>query len=141
MPVTLDTSTPGFEAQFTGFLNAKREAEVDVDAAVAGIIADVRARGDAALIGLTAKFDKLDLTPETLVFSGREIADAAASVNAPERAALELAANRIRAYHGNCRRMKAGRTRQVSFLAGAGRRSPAPGFMFRVVLPAIRRRC
>ncbi|MCB2133988.1 MAG: histidinol dehydrogenase, partial [Rhodobacteraceae bacterium] len=80
-------------------LSMKREDAPDVDAAVAAIIADVRARGDAAVIELTARFDKLALTPGTLAFSDAEIAAECAKVSAEDRAALELAASRIRAYH------------------------------------------
>ena len=103
MPVTLDSSAPDFEAQFSALLGAKREEAVDVDDTVAAIIADVRARGDAAVIELTAKFDKLDLTPETLAFTQDETEAHCAAVPAPERAALELAAERIRAYHARQR--------------------------------------
>ncbi|WP_172332400.1 histidinol dehydrogenase [Mangrovicoccus sp. HB161399] len=95
----LSTENSDFEAAFAALLSAKREDSPDVDAVVAGIIADVRARGDAAVIELTAKFDKLDLTPETLAFSKDEIDAACESVPAAEREALELAAARIRAYH------------------------------------------
>ncbi|SUZ31392.1 Histidinol dehydrogenase [Roseibaca ekhonensis] len=99
MPVFLNANAPDFEASFTALLSAKREEAVDVDDTVAAIIADVRARGDAAVIELTAKFDRLDLTPETLAFSRAEIAAEIAKVPSEERAALELAAARIRAYH------------------------------------------
>ncbi len=95
----LSTDNSEFEAAFSALLSAKREDSPDVDAVVAGIIADVRARGDAALIELTAKFDKLELTPETLAFSAEEIDAACATVPPAEREALELAAARIRAYH------------------------------------------
>ena len=53
MPVFLTTADAGFEAAFQSLLGQKREEAEDVDAAVAGIIADVRARGDAAVIALT----------------------------------------------------------------------------------------
>lgn len=99
MPQLLDTSDPGFEAAFAAFLTTKREDAPDVDAAVAAIIDDVRARGDAALIELTARFDRLTLTPGTLAFSDTEIDRAIAEVAPEDRAALELAADRIRAYH------------------------------------------
>ncbi|MEZ5769576.1 MAG: histidinol dehydrogenase [Paracoccaceae bacterium] len=95
----LDTTDPGFETAFTALLGMKREDAPDVDAAVAAIIADVRARGDAAVIELTAKFDRLDLTPESIRFSPEEIEVHCATVPGAERAALELAAERIRAYH------------------------------------------
>ncbi|BAQ71268.1 histidinol dehydrogenase [Rhodovulum sulfidophilum] len=99
MPVFLDTTSADFEAQFSALLGAKREDSPDVDDAVAAIIADVKARGDAAVIELTAKFDRLELTPETLAFTSDEIDAACAAVSREERAALELAAERIRAYH------------------------------------------
>jgi len=99
MPIRLSTQDTDFEAQFTALLGSKREDSVDVDDAVAAIIADVRARGDAALIELTAKFDRLDLTPEALRVSEAEIDAAMAEAPEAERAALDLAAARIRAYH------------------------------------------
>ena len=99
MPQFLNTSADDFEAAFAALLSMKREDAPDVDAAVAAIIADVRARGDAAVIELTARFDKLALPPGTLAFSDAEIAAECAKVSAEDRAALELAASRIRAYH------------------------------------------
>ena len=99
MPVFLNTAAPDFETAFAAFLGTKRESDTDVLDTVNGIIADVRARGDAAVIELTSKFDRLDLTPETLAFSKAEIDAAIATVPAAERDALELAATRIRAYH------------------------------------------
>jgi histidinol dehydrogenase len=99
MPQFLNTSDPDFEARFAALLGAKREDSPDVDATVAEIIADVRKRGDAAVIALTSKFDRLDLTAEALRFSTEEIDAFCAQVSDEERAALELAADRIRAYH------------------------------------------
>ena len=99
MPQFLDATTPDFEAAFAALLGAKREDSPDVDAAVAEIIADVRARGDAAVIELTERFDRLTLTPQTLRFAPEEIAALVAEVPRHEREALELAAERIRAYH------------------------------------------
>ncbi|MBV7410751.1 histidinol dehydrogenase [Maritimibacter sp. DP1N21-5] len=99
MPVFLDTTDAGFEAAFQRLLSAKREDSPDVDDAVAGIIADVRARGDAAVLELTARFDRFDLTPATMRMTAEEIAAECAKVTPEERAALELAADRIRAYH------------------------------------------
>ncbi|MFV2034054.1 MAG: histidinol dehydrogenase, partial [Halocynthiibacter sp.] len=92
MPTFLNTSAPGFEADFASFLTTKREDAPDVDATVAEIIAEVRASGDAAVIALTVKFDRLTLTPETLAFSTAEIDAACNRVAPPDRAALELAA-------------------------------------------------
>ncbi len=99
MPHVLSTADADFEQRFAAVLAMKREDAPDVDAAVAGIIADVRARGDRAVIELTERFDRLALTPETLAFSEAEIDAACAAVPGAERAALELAADRIRAYH------------------------------------------
>ena len=99
MPVFLNTQAADFDADFTALLSAKREDSPDVDEVVAGIIHDVRTRGDAAVVELTAKFDRLELTPDTLRFSESEIAALVAQVSDAERAALELAAERIRAYH------------------------------------------
>ncbi|MEX0318972.1 MAG: histidinol dehydrogenase [Ruegeria sp.] len=99
MPVFLDTASPDFETAFAALLSAKREDSPDVDQVVSGIIADVRDRGDAAVIELTERFDRIALTPETLRFSTDEIAQATHEVSAEDRAALELAADRIRAYH------------------------------------------
>ena len=99
MTMFLTHDDPGFEADFAALLGMKREEAEDVDQAVAAIIADVRARGDAALIELTARFDRMDLTPDRLAFSEAEIEAEIASVGAEDRAALELAAARIREYH------------------------------------------
>lgn len=99
MPLFLDTTDNGFERAFVALLSAKREDSPDVDAVVAGIIAEVRERGDAAVIELTSKFDRIALTPETLRFAPEDIAAAVRQVPSEDRAALELAAARIRDYH------------------------------------------
>jgi histidinol dehydrogenase len=99
MPQFLTTSAADFEQSFTALLSAKREDSPDVDAVVAEIIADVRARGDDAVIALTSKFDRLELPPDRLAFSPAEIDAACAKVSADVTHALELAAERIRAYH------------------------------------------
>jgi histidinol dehydrogenase len=99
MPMFLSHDDADFEARFAALLGLKREEAEDVDRDVAAIIADVRARGDAALIDLTSRFDRLTLTPATLAFSPAEIDAACAQVGPQDRAALDLAADRIRAYH------------------------------------------
>jgi len=103
MPVWISTRDAGFEGAFATLLDAKREDAQDVDDTVAAIIADVRARGDAALIELTAKFDRLDLTAATLALSSDEIDAACNNVDPEDRRALERAAERIRAYHARQR--------------------------------------
>lgn len=99
MPQFLDYAQPDFEAAFTALLSAKREESTDVDDTVADIIAQVRETGDAAVIALTQKFDRIALTPETLRITAAEVDAAVAEVSAEDRAALELAATRIRDYH------------------------------------------
>ena len=99
MPILLSTAQPDFDIRFAEVLSMKREDAADVNAAVTEIIADVRARGDAALVELTSRFDRLALSPDRLAFSADEIAAATAGVSAEDRAALSMAANRIRAYH------------------------------------------
>ncbi len=99
MPFFLSTTDMDFETRFAALLGAKREDSVDVDDVVAGIIADVRARGDGAVLELTERFDRLALTAETMRFTAAEIDAECAKVSPEDRAALELAAERIRAYH------------------------------------------
>ncbi|MBM2321320.1 MULTISPECIES: histidinol dehydrogenase [Marivita] len=99
MPQFLSTLDADFDSRFTAILNAKREDSPDVDDIVAGIIADVRKRGDAAVLELTAKFDRLELTATQMRVSEAEIDAEIAKVPEAERVALETAAERIRAYH------------------------------------------
>ncbi|MEI4262072.1 histidinol dehydrogenase [Roseovarius sp. D0-M9] len=99
MPRFIDHDSPDFETDFAALLNAKREDSPDVDDTVAAIISDVRARGDAAVIELTERFDRIALTPQTMRLSADEVADAAGQVTHDVRRALEIAADRIRAYH------------------------------------------
>ncbi|MCB1422269.1 MAG: histidinol dehydrogenase [Nitratireductor sp.] len=99
MPQRLDSNQPDFEAAFASVLSAKREQAADVDAVVAGIVADVRKRGDAALVDYTARFDRLTLEPGQLRISQDEIDAAAGSVPKEQIEALTLARDRIRAHH------------------------------------------
>ncbi|MDG2406344.1 MAG: histidinol dehydrogenase, partial [Paracoccaceae bacterium] len=99
MPQFLDAIADNFDTKFTTLLSTKREDNPDVDAVVADIIAKVRRDGDDAVLALTSKFDRLDLTPETLAFSPDDIEAYCAKVDQADRTALELAADRIQAYH------------------------------------------
>ena len=99
MPLFLSTKDAGFEAGFRALLGAKRESDADVDADVAAILQDVATRGDAAVIEMTARWDRLSLSPSTLAFTPADIDTAIAKVAPEDRAALELAADRIRLYH------------------------------------------
>lgn len=119
MPVFLNSADPGFARAFEDLLGSKRETSVEVGDTVAGIIADVRARGDAALIELTEKFDHLTLTPETLRFSQDEIEDAYAAIPEKVRAALELAHRRITAHHEKQRPADTSYTDEIGVTLGA----------------------
>jgi len=99
MPVFLESSASDFETRFLAFLDQKRDSDAEVDAEASAILERVRAEGDAAVIELTSRFDRLDLTPETLAFSAADIDAAVAEVPKAERDALEMAADRIKAYH------------------------------------------
>ena len=99
MPITLTTTDPDFDRRFAEMLSMKREDSVDVQDSVAQIIAETRRRGDQALCELTARFDRLDLTPDRLRFTPDEIAAETVKVSDEDRAALSMAAERIRAYH------------------------------------------
>src|SRR5690349_12722192 len=99
MPLELNRSDKDFDAAFTGLLAAKRETQEDVQNAVAAILADVRARGDAALLEYTARFDRVTLTVETMRVSAEEIDRALASIEPGLLASLKLAAERIEDFH------------------------------------------
>jgi histidinol dehydrogenase len=99
MPIRLDTRDADFSRQFAAFLATKRESAQDVEDAVKAIIADVVARGDAALIELSRKFDRVDLATVGLRVAPGELAAAAAACEPGALAALKLACERIEAYH------------------------------------------
>ena len=99
MAVRLDNRQDDFETEFAALLASKREVTVNVADTVASILADVRARGDAAVLELTARFDDLAADGmDALAVSGDEI-DAALDGLTPDlRDALETAAARIRRF-------------------------------------------
>jgi histidinol dehydrogenase len=83
-PRRLDASAPGFEKEFSAFLD---------------IVADVRARGDAAVVEYTKRFDRLDTDAAGLRVSDAERKAAAAKVPTAQREALAFAAQRIEVFH------------------------------------------
>jgi len=95
----LNSKDKNFGADFEALLFARREVEEDVAGQVKAIIADVRKRGDAALIELTNKFDHAGITKETLKLSAAEIEAALSKVSKEQHAAIETAATRIESYH------------------------------------------
>ncbi len=103
MASTLRQSDADFEARFTSFLGAKREASADVDAVVREIIGRVRAEGDAALAHYTRKFDRVDLAANGFRVTPAEIEQAYSAANGATVGALEFARDRIRAHHARQR--------------------------------------
>jgi histidinol dehydrogenase len=99
MPKRLATTDTDFESAFAAFLADKREASADVDAAVRDIIADVRKRGDAALIELSAKFDAVDLSKLGIRITRAEIDSAVAASSKETLDALTIARDRIAEHH------------------------------------------
>jgi histidinol dehydrogenase len=95
----LDATHPGFAGDFEALLSMKRETDDDVSASVRAIIRDVRDRGDAALIELSAKFDKVQLTPQTLRVTPAEVEAARLECTLHTLQALDVAARRIEDYH------------------------------------------
>ncbi len=95
----LATTQADFEAQFAA-LRWSAENDAAVDATVAAILADVRERGDAAVLACTARFDGLAAASvAALEVSKDELAAALATITPEQRRALEAAAERVRAYH------------------------------------------
>src|SRR3954469_14970485 len=99
MPIRLDARAADFPQKFRAFLDTKREASADVEQAVRAIIADVAARGDAALIELTKKFDRVDLAAIGLRVTQAELDVAAACCDPAAVDALKFARDRIESYH------------------------------------------
>jgi histidinol dehydrogenase len=98
--IRLSTSDAGFEPAFRALLDDARETTARVDSAVAAIIAEVRARGDDALLDCTARFDRwTPTTAAALRVTEAEIAEAVAGIPAERRDALATAARRIEAFH------------------------------------------
>jgi histidinol dehydrogenase len=77
MAQKLLATAPGFSEAFSTFVQKSREEKLSVDGVVADIIADVKARGDAAVVEYSKRFDGDYLSVQDLAFSSAEIADAA----------------------------------------------------------------
>ncbi len=99
MALRLDDRDPDFEARFSAFLATKREVSEDVDARVAEIIADVRARGDRALVEWTTRLDRFDASAGGLRVTEAEVDAAVGAVDAATLEALVLARDRIESHH------------------------------------------
>ncbi|MDR1996277.1 histidinol dehydrogenase [Azonexus sp.] len=96
----LSTVDADFTAQLDALLVFEATADESIERTVAGILADVKARGDAAVIDYTERFDRLTATAMSdLELSAGELQAALDGLPAERRAALEVAAGRIRDYH------------------------------------------
>jgi histidinol dehydrogenase len=99
MPVRLDSRSADFTGRFSAFLAMKREVSADIEAATRAIVDDVAARGDAALIEATRKFDRLELDPAGLRIKPAEIDAAVKACDAKTLDALRFARDRIEIFH------------------------------------------
>jgi histidinol dehydrogenase len=99
LPLELNASDPDFERAFQRLVDGKRDIEIDVGDVAASIIKDVRKRGDEALVELSAKFDRVSLTTETMRLGEMEIAEARSLCDPETLDALALAARRIESFH------------------------------------------
>lgn len=99
MTLRLSTRDKDFAKAFDRLVRGRRESDIEVSRDVTAIIADVKARGDAALVDYTARFDNHSLPGGGWSIGSAECAAAYAALPENLRAALDLAAGRIRAYH------------------------------------------
>ena len=96
----LSTADAAFDAQLTGLLAFESAQDPAVDQAVAAILADVKDRGDAAVVEYTRRFDRVSVERASdLVISREECERALAGLPAAQRSALEAAAGRVGSYH------------------------------------------
>ena len=96
----LSTVQPEFEAALQRVLHWSAETDSAIESRVAEIIAAVRARGDAALLELTARYDGLQVSGMAELEIGTDVMRAAFEAITPaQRHALDAAAGRVRAYH------------------------------------------
>lgn len=99
MTLRLSTRDADFAKTFDKLVRGRRESDIEVSRDVTAIIADVKARGDAALADYTTRFDNHSLDGGGWSIGRQECAAAYAALSDDLRAALDLAAARIRAYH------------------------------------------
>lgn len=96
----LDSSAPGFDREFSKLIAFEAAQDPEVDARVASIVADVRARGDAAVLDYTAQFDRLQVASvAALEIPAHAMQAAFDGLPADQRDALQVAAARVRSYH------------------------------------------
>ena len=96
----LATTAGDFETEFQRVLHWSAETDHAIEDRVASILADVRARGDAALLEYTARFDGVNAAAVAeLEIPRRDLLAALDLISPAQRSALEAAAERVRSYH------------------------------------------
>jgi len=99
-PVRLSSASATFEAEFQAKLHVSVDSNTAIVAQVADILADVRQRGDAAVLDYTARWDKLQAdSMSTLELTQLELKQAFDNLPVAQREALQAAADRVRTYH------------------------------------------
>ena len=98
-PLRLATTDSGFDAALAARLHWSAETDSGVEQAVAGILADVQARGDAAVLEYTRRFDMEAASVAELELTAAELKSAFEGLPAAQRQALQFAARRVRSYH------------------------------------------
>lgn len=96
----LDTRSADFESELSALLAFETSQDPEVDARVAAILADVKARGDAAVVEYTNRFDGTQATTMAdLELTQDELKDAFERLPQVQKDALTFAAKRVRSYH------------------------------------------
>lgn len=95
----LDIKEPGFDAKFAALVQRSEESGREVEEVVQGIIAQVRSRGDEALVEYTRKFDRVECDAAGLEVTQAEFDQAFAAVDARDLAALRHAVQRVERFH------------------------------------------
>ncbi len=99
-PLLLSTADADFEARFQARLHWSADTDAAIEQRVAEILADVKARGDAAVLEYTQRFDGLAASDmQALELTAAELKAAFEGLPAPQREALQSAASRVRSYH------------------------------------------
>lgn len=96
----LSSSDENFNAELTALLAFEETADEKLEATVAAILSDVRARGDEAVLDYTSRFDRMTLAcADQMELPREELRAAFEGLPADQRLALEAAAQRVTEYH------------------------------------------
>ena len=142
----LSSAAANFEAEFGRVLHWSTETDDAIEQRVADILADVRLRGDAAVLDYTARFDGLSASHmAALELSRDELQQAFETITPAQRGALQAAAGRVRSYHQRqlqaCGLSWQYRDEDGTLLARRSRRWTGLASTCPVARPPTRRRC